>query len=79
MSVPKWPDFSVERIGETVDERGFATYAVRTDTGRLGTPIYNRWESLPVGVSDGERRVLAGWSLQAIYEKAHPNGCPGTH
>lgn len=79
MSVPKWPDFSIERIGETVNEQGRATYAIRTDTGRPGTPVYNLWASLPVGCSDRERRMIAKWRLQDIYEKAHPNGCPGTH
>lgn len=79
MSIPKWPDFEVERIGETVDEHGGATYAIRTDTGRPKTPVFQVWETLPTYCSDQERRMLAAFTLARLYEDAHPNGCPVRH
>jgi hypothetical protein len=79
MSVPKWPDFSIERIGQRPDENGRYTYSVKTDTGRPKTPIFQLWMSMSKDFSEGERRMLAREELMHLYRNAHPRGCPGGH
>lgn len=78
MSIPKWPDFTMEQL-TTNPHEGRVTWAVRTDTGRPGTPIFMRWVGIPVDADEETRRQIASDELWKVFREAHPNGCPAVH
>jgi hypothetical protein len=68
---PNWPDYCVFR------QDGY-WWAV-TNTGRPRTPYF--WLKMDVHPDLPEDLILqeAGATLQRMYQKAHPNGCPKRH
>jgi hypothetical protein len=82
-TIPEWPDFGIEKLppGEPLTKAGqdYWTYwRASTDTHRPGTPVF----SIAICVADAteeEARELLGARLRQVYERAHPDGCPGSH
>jgi len=67
---PPWPDF---KVYQDADGRWEAS----TNTGRPRTPIFVAW--LGRQPDEETARIVARIRLDELYEKAHPNGCPGSH
>lgn len=68
---PKWPDYAVEHKAGDPDH----LFSVRTDTGRPKTPVFTVLFTCP---PMRDPFVVGGVVLREFYDRAHPNGCPGS-
>lgn len=75
-SVPKWPDFKLERGDSSTAPSGMVVWRASTNAGRPVTPVFSLVRVVSELLTEEQVREHMEEDLWTAYRRAHPNGCP---